>query len=342
MPSHPFNLYEMSFSAASEGHVWCDAASGGFKDVKGRDEEDENLEPDDEDLEDEGWGWWLPLTVFLDETNSGLGAEDEEEEVEVVVVVVVVAAAVVVVVVVLEEGEEVEEDEVEEEEVVVVVVEVEEEEEDDDGVDGDEDVDEDEGDEEVEVLALEHVCVELGSLGRMVAVERRDELGVTVDSCSWISIMWSPSRIVRFSGAFPDRKSFTCNTHTHQLPGDKLEPHDTNKASLIRQLSQEIIGIHAMLKVECLICCVHRYDDGNYTKIHCNILCTLFVIFIACIFLYMNTVVAKRPAVMRPKINIIMKPFLVQRHTRTRLYKTLTRPVLRYGSEEWTLKLWFF
>jgi hypothetical protein len=36
--------------------------------------------------------------------------------------------------------------------------------------------------------------------------------GVTVDSCSWISIMWSPSRIVRFSGAFPDKKSFTCNT----------------------------------------------------------------------------------------------------------------------------------
>lgn len=31
----------------------------------------------------------------------------------------------------------------------------------------------------------------------------------TVDSCSWISIMWSPSLIVRFSGALPDRKSLT-------------------------------------------------------------------------------------------------------------------------------------
>lgn len=30
-----------------------------------------------------------------------------------------------------------------------------------------------------------------------------------VDSISWISIMWSPSRIVRFRGALPDRKSFT-------------------------------------------------------------------------------------------------------------------------------------
>lgn len=31
----------------------------------------------------------------------------------------------------------------------------------------------------------------------------------TVDSCSWISIMWSPRRIVRFRGALPDRKSTT-------------------------------------------------------------------------------------------------------------------------------------
>ena len=34
-----------------------------------------------------------------------------------------------------------------------------------------------------------------------------DEL--TVDSCSWISIMWSPSLMVRFNGALPDRKSIT-------------------------------------------------------------------------------------------------------------------------------------
>ena len=41
--------------------------------------------------------------------------------------------------------------------------------------------------------------------------DRLEELGVTVESCSWISIMWSPRRIVRFRGALPDRKSFTCN-----------------------------------------------------------------------------------------------------------------------------------
>ena len=32
-----------------------------------------------------------------------------------------------------------------------------------------------------------------------------------VDSCNCISIMWSPSLIVRLSGAAPERKSFTCN-----------------------------------------------------------------------------------------------------------------------------------
>ena len=32
-----------------------------------------------------------------------------------------------------------------------------------------------------------------------------------VDSCSCISIMWSPSLIVRLRGAAPERKSFTCN-----------------------------------------------------------------------------------------------------------------------------------
>ncbi|KAJ4437220.1 hypothetical protein ANN_17355 [Periplaneta americana] len=37
-------------------------------------------------------------------------------------------------------------------------------------------------------------------------------------------------------------------------------------------------------------------------------------------------------------INRIMKPSLVQRHIRIRLYKTLARPVLRYGSETWTLR----
>lgn len=37
-------------------------------------------------------------------------------------------------------------------------------------------------------------------------------------------------------------------------------------------------------------------------------------------------------------INNIMNPSLVQKHTRTRLYKTLARPVLCYGSEAWTLR----
>ena len=31
-----------------------------------------------------------------------------------------------------------------------------------------------------------------------------------VDSCNCISIMWSPSLIVRLRGAAPERKSFTC------------------------------------------------------------------------------------------------------------------------------------
>ncbi|KAJ4428831.1 hypothetical protein ANN_25824 [Periplaneta americana] len=37
-------------------------------------------------------------------------------------------------------------------------------------------------------------------------------------------------------------------------------------------------------------------------------------------------------------INNIMKPSLVQRHTRIRLYKILARSVLCYGSEAWTLR----
>jgi hypothetical protein len=37
----------------------------------------------------------------------------------------------------------------------------------------------------------------------------RPHTGVTVESCSWMSIMWSPSLMVRFSGAFPLKKSFT-------------------------------------------------------------------------------------------------------------------------------------
>lgn len=44
-------------------------------------------------------------------------------------------------------------------------------------------------------------------------VWRRDFLdppGDTVDSCSWISIMWSPRRMVKLRGALPVKKSFTC------------------------------------------------------------------------------------------------------------------------------------
>ena len=35
------------------------------------------------------------------------------------------------------------------------------------------------------------------------------EAWFTVDNCSWINIMWSPSLIVRLRGAAPDKKSFT-------------------------------------------------------------------------------------------------------------------------------------
>jgi hypothetical protein len=37
-------------------------------------------------------------------------------------------------------------------------------------------------------------------------------------------------------------------------------------------------------------------------------------------------------------INQIFKLSLVSRHTRIRIYKTLARPVLSYGSEAWTIR----
>ncbi|KAJ4437904.1 hypothetical protein ANN_13843 [Periplaneta americana] len=37
-------------------------------------------------------------------------------------------------------------------------------------------------------------------------------------------------------------------------------------------------------------------------------------------------------------INSVMKPSLVHKHTRIRLYNTLARPMLSYGSEAWTLR----
>jgi hypothetical protein len=36
--------------------------------------------------------------------------------------------------------------------------------------------------------------------------------------------------------------------------------------------------------------------------------------------------------------NQIFKPSLVSRHTRICIYKTLARPVLSYGSKEWTIR----
>jgi hypothetical protein len=36
-------------------------------------------------------------------------------------------------------------------------------------------------------------------------------------------------------------------------------------------------------------------------------------------------------------INEIFKPSLVQKHARIKIYKTLTRPILTYGSEAWTI-----
>lgn len=34
--------------------------------------------------------------------------------------------------------------------------------------------------------------------------------GLTVLSCSWMSIMWSPRRMLKLSGVLPLRKSLTC------------------------------------------------------------------------------------------------------------------------------------
>jgi hypothetical protein len=37
-------------------------------------------------------------------------------------------------------------------------------------------------------------------------------------------------------------------------------------------------------------------------------------------------------------INAVLKPTLIQKHTRIRLYKTLAQPVLFYGSEAWIIR----
>lgn len=75
------------------------------------------------------------------------------------------------------------------------------------------DADPDEADVEADVEADEPGTTRLDALDVDDPAEAparvRDTWGETVDSCSWISIMWSPNRIVRLSGAFPERKSFT-------------------------------------------------------------------------------------------------------------------------------------
>ena len=37
---------------------------------------------------------------------------------------------------------------------------------------------------------------------------------IIITTLTCISIMWSPSLMVRFRGAAPDKKSFTCNEKT--------------------------------------------------------------------------------------------------------------------------------
>ena len=39
---------------------------------------------------------------------------------------------------------------------------------------------------------------------------REEEVWLTVESWSWMSIMWSPNLMVRLRGARPDKKSATC------------------------------------------------------------------------------------------------------------------------------------
>jgi hypothetical protein len=94
-------------------------------------------------------------------------------------------------------------------------------------------------------LVEEFVEVVLVLVFELVLADRRDELGVTVESCSCISIMWSPSRIVRFRGAFPERKSFTCNiAKTNACVGSETEcmptHHSTGRLLLFKIKSVSI------------------------------------------------------------------------------------------------------
>lgn len=50
-----------------------------------------------------------------------------------------------------------------------------------------------------------------------------------VDNISWMSIIWSPRRIVRFSGAFPERKSFTWKNIIMLVTFDKEDNDELHK-----------------------------------------------------------------------------------------------------------------
>ena len=60
-----------------------------------------------------------------------------------------------------------------------------------------------------DVEGVEELAVAFADAGVVCLLLLLPDAALTVDSCSWINIIWSPSRIVKFRGAFPDRKSTT-------------------------------------------------------------------------------------------------------------------------------------
>lgn len=69
----------------------------------------------------------------------------------------------------------------------------------------------------VEALNADAAAPVLATVEAAVCSRFDDPDDDTVDNCSWISIIWSPSLIVRFNGALPDRKSLTCDTYENQI-----------------------------------------------------------------------------------------------------------------------------
>lgn len=63
--------------------------------------------------------------------------------------------------------------------------------------------------EEFDVVAVEELPAGFADAVADVLLLLFPDEALTVESCSWISIMWSPRRIVKFRGAFPERKSTT-------------------------------------------------------------------------------------------------------------------------------------